>query len=274
WKPMTASALRFAIASLAIFIGLRFSKRPIQAPRSLGDWRLVVATSTVGFGFLYPLQLMGLKYISSGLSSAVMLLAPLMVVALSARIFNEVLDQSKVLALGLGVFGGLILLGLHNGFMESAEVSLYLGVDLTLAASICLALSVVFTKKLGGRIDSGSLTFWSMMIGFVELCLMAVAFEEPSLVSAFDLGHLTSWIALAFLGIVCSALCFFLWNWAVTSSSSKDIASTMHIKTPTAVVLGVLVAGEPLTPSIVLGALVVSAGVWLSQRPSRRGVYP
>jgi drug/metabolite transporter (DMT)-like permease len=269
WEPITASAIRFAIATLAIFIGLRVSKREIQIPRQARDWIFIIASSTVGFGLLYPLQLMGLKHISSGLSSAVMLLSPLIVVGLSSKVFNESLSRTKYFALGLGVLGGLILLGSRNGFMETKD-SLYSGIALTLAAAVCLALSVVFTKKLGGRVDSGSLTFWSMAIGFVELCFLAYVFEDITVTNIFAASNITSWAAVIFLGVVCSAICFFLWNWAVTSSSTKDIASTMHIKTPTAVLLGALAGGETITFAIVLGSIVVSVGVWLSQRPSSK----
>lgn len=271
WEPITASALRFAIATAAIFIGLRVSKREIQFPKAARDWGYIFASSTVGFGLLYPLQLMGLKHISSGLSSAVMLLAPLIVVALSAKVFRESLNRTKLLALSLGVIGGLILLGSRSGFMETKD-SVYFGIGLTFAAAICLALSVVFTKKLGGRVDSGSLTFWSMAIGFVELCVLAFAFEEHSFSNVFSTNNFTSWGAILFLGVVCSALCFFLWNWAITSSSAKDIASTMHIKTPTAVLLGAVMAGEQITSAIIIGSVVVSIGVWLSQRPSTKGI--
>jgi drug/metabolite transporter (DMT)-like permease len=269
WEPITASAIRFAIATLAIFIGLRISKREIQLPRQRRDWIFIFATSTVGFGLLYPLQLMGLKHISSGFSSAVMLLSPLVVVALSSKVFNESLSRPKILALGLGVLGGLTLLGSRHGFLETKD-SLYTGVAFTFSAAVCLALSVVFTKKLGGRVDSGSLTFWTMAIGFVELCILAFVFEEHSVANSFSATNTTSWMAIVFLGVVCSALCFFLWNWAVTSSSAKDIASTMHIKTPTAVLLGAFAGGETITMAIVVGTIVVSLGVWISQRPSSK----
>lgn len=272
WEPITASAIRFAIATLAIFIGLRFSKRQIRLPLQAKDWGYIVATATVGFGILYPIQLMGLKHISSGLSAAVMLLSPLVVVALSFKIFSESLSITKLFALGLGVLGGLILLGSRQGFMESTDV-LYAGIALTFGAAVCLALSVVFTKKLGGRIDSGSLTFWAMGIGFLELCLLAFIFEKHSFSNILNTNHSESWAAVIFLGIVCTALCFFLWNWAVTSSSAKDIASTMHIKTPTAVLLGTLAGGEQITLSILLGSIVVSLGIWFSQRPSSKEVH-
>lgn len=266
WEPITASAIRFSAATMAILIGLRLLKREIQFPRAAKDWAYVVASSTVGFGLLYPLQLMGLKHISSGLSSAIMLLSPLMVVALSSKIFHETLTRTKIFALFLGIAGGLALLGSQQNFLDTPNL-LYPGVALTFAAAICLALSVIFTKNLVGRLDSGSLTFWSMAIGFVELFILAFIFENQSLSTFYTATSIPAWVAVIFLGVVCSALCFFLWNYAVTSSSAQDIASTMHVKTPTAVLLGAAVAGEQITLAIVVGSLVVSIGVWLSQRP-------
>jgi len=40
----------------------------------------------------------------------------------------------------------------------------------------------------------------------------------------------------------------------------------MHIKTPTAVLIGALVAGEVISRELIIGTLIVMAGVWISQQ--------
>lgn len=40
----------------------------------------------------------------------------------------------------------------------------------------------------------------------------------------------------------------------------------MHIKTPTAVLIGVFIGGEELTSRVILGTALVMFGVWLSQQ--------
>jgi len=221
--------------------------------------------NTTGFGFLYPLQLTGLQFIPSGLSAAIMLTSPLFVVLASHLFLKDLITKNKLIALGIGIVGGVFLLN-ANGSLGKQAPSLVMGSLLTLVASLSLALSVIATRKLSGRLDSGSLTFWSMGLGFVQLTIAAFVFEEEGLARIFKTATLNSWIALFFLALVCSAFCFFIWNYALAKASPKEIASTMHIKTPTAVLIGALVAGEVISRELIIGTLIVMAGVWISQQ--------
>lgn len=265
WGPFTASSLRFLLATILIGVGMVIVGRKIQRPSSLKDWKTIFYISLAGFGFLYPLQLTGLKHINSGMSAAVMLTSPLFVLIFGQLFFNDRLTARKLGAIALGIFGGIILLS-SNGkldFSNSSEASY--GAILTLGASICLALSVLVTRKASKIVDSASLTFWSMLIGFVLLATSAQIFENQSILTVFKSSTPTSLMALAFLSCVCSAFCFFIWNYSLTKASPKEIASTMHIKTPTAVLLGVLIAGETIKANLIMGTVVVMCGVILSQ---------
>lgn len=50
------------------------------------------------------------------------------------------------------------------------------------------------------------------------------------------------------------------------SGHPQEIASSMHIKTPTAVLIGVFIANEALGVLGMLGTVLVMIGVWLSQQ--------
>ena len=108
-----------------------------------------------------------------------------------------------------------------------------------------------------------------MLIGAMMLIAGAVTWEGNSAFNAIANASLVSWVAVVFLATVCSALCFFLWNYALAKSPASEIASTMHIKTPTAIILGVAVAGEAVTPSLIIGSAIVAIAVWLSQQSSK-----
>lgn len=111
-----------------------------------------------------------------------------------------------------------------------------------------------------------------MAIGFVELSLAAFCFEENVLANINTNSNMLSWVSLFFLAFVCSAFCFYIWNHALSKASPQEIASSMHIKTPTAVLIGVFIANEELTPTVVVGTLLVMFGVWLSQQKKIWGV--
>lgn len=265
WGPFTAASLRFAIASILMFFGLRLFGRDLTLPKTKKDWLYVATVATTGFGLLYPLQLAGLKLISSGLSAAIMLTSPLFVVVFSHFFLKDTLSKEKLIALGFGIIGGIFLLN-ANGTLNVDTTLISWGSILTIGASLSLALSVIATRQLTGRLDSASLTFWSMALGFVQLTIAAFFFEEEGLGRIFTNSTFESWAALLFLAVVCSAFCFFLWNFALTQASPKEIASTMHIKTPTAVLIGVFVAGEIITKELIVGTVIVMFGVWLSQQ--------
>ena len=265
WKPFTVSSLRFGIATVLLFIGLKFFNEKIEVPQSFKDWLNLILVATTGFGLLYPFQLAGLKYITSGLSAAIMLTSPLFVILAGKLFLDEKLTARKIIAVVIGMVGGFFLLHSNGSLAFRFSDSISSGTFLTLISSLCLALLVIFTKKLTGKLDSANITFWSMAVGFFELTIAAFIFEEEGLANIIRTSTPSAWIALFFLALVCSAFCFFIWNLALAKASPREIASTMHIKTPTAVLIGIYLANEKMTLPILFGTGIVMLGVWLSQ---------
>lgn len=267
WGPFTASSLRFGLATISLFVIFKMLNKKIEIPTSKKQWGGLVIIATTGFGALYPLQLAGMKYVPSSLSAAIMLTSPLLVLLLGKTVLKEKLTAQKWIALALGVVGGSILL-LSTSGVGSLNFSsdLIFGSILTLLSAASLAISVIATRKFSKDFSSTSLTFWSMGIGFLQLTIAAFIFEENVLASIGQNASLLSWMSLVFLALVCSAFCFFIWNYALSMTSPQEIASSMHIKTPTAVLIGVFIANESLTSQIMVGTLLVMTGVWLSQQ--------
>jgi drug/metabolite transporter (DMT)-like permease len=225
----------------------------------------ITSVAVVGFGLLYPVQLAGLKFVSSGFSAAVMLTSPLFVILGGAAFLGEGLSHRKLAAVGLGIIGGLVLLGENLLGISSKGSDFLIGSALTLAASICLAASVLLTRKASADLDAGSLTFWTMFLGAVLIGACGLFFEPAFSIASIQGAPLRAWGALTFLAVICSALCFFLWNFALSKTSPNEIASTMHIKTPAAILLGCVIGSESISVPLVAGTILVSFGVYLSQ---------
>lgn len=276
WGPVTASVLRFALAVAVMAIGFPLLGLRLRFPSQARERLWLVAISVFGFGALYPLQLSGLTQISSGLSAALMLTSPLFLLLAGSAFLGEKLSSRKLLAILLGMGGGLILLNGSHGLQGShgihslGEPSRVLGGSLlTLAASLSLALSVIATRKLAGALDAANVTFWSMLLGLLLLLPLSLwSLSVPASRSHAPVT-LSAVLALGYLAIVCSVVCFVLWNQAISRAPAKELATTMHVKTPAAILLGVVFAQEPLTGSLLCGAAVVTAGVWLSQTEKR-----
>jgi drug/metabolite transporter (DMT)-like permease len=267
WGPFTSAALRFGIATVCLLGILKAMKKKIEIPETLGNWVGLVVIATSAFGVLYPMQLAGLKFIPSSLSAAIMLMSPLAVLLLSRIILKERLSKLKYVALTFGVIGGGVLISsTSNGMKINLNSDFFWGTLLTLASAISLAVSAIVTRKYSKEISSSTITFWTMAIGFLELAVFAFIFEEDVLVSITRDANTLSIVSLFFLAFVCSAFCFYIWNFALSKASPQEIASSMHIKTPTAVLLGVFIANEELNAPIITGTALVMFGVWLSQQ--------
>ena len=272
WGPFTSASLRFGIATVGLFLVLKLLSKKIDTPQDKQQWFGLLLIATSAFGVLYPMQLAGLKYIPSSLSAAIMLTSPLAVLVLGRIILSEKLSTLKYIALSFGIVGGAILISTTSGLTLDFNSDFAFGTFLTLASSLSLAVSIIATRKFSKNISSASLTFWSMAIGFFELTIAAFIFEENVLASINQNSNLIAWLSMLFLALVCSAFCFFVWNHALSKASPQEIASSMHIKTPTAVLLGVFIANEQLTTPVIAGAVLVMFGVWLSQQKTVWGL--
>lgn len=267
WGPFTSAALRFGIATVCLLGILKAMKKKIEIPETVGHWVGLVVIATSAFGVLYPMQLAGLKFIPSSLSAAIMLMSPLAVLLLSRIILKERLSKLKYVALTFGVMGGGVLISsTSNGMKINLNSDFFWGTLLTLASAISLAVSAIVTRKYSKEISSSTITFWTMAIGFIELAVFAFIIEEDVLASITRDANTLSIVSLCFLAFVCSAFCFYIWNFALSKASPQEIASSMHIKTPTAVLLGVFIANEELNVPIIAGTALVMFGVWLSQQ--------
>lgn len=267
WGPFTSSALRFGIATVCLLVILKALKKKIEMPETTQQWIGLLVIATSAFGVLYPMQLAGLKFIPSSLSAAIMLISPLAVLGLSRTVLKEKLSPLKYIALTFGLFGGGILLfSTNNRLSVDFNSDFFVGTLLTLVSAVSLAISAIVTRKYSKEISSASITFWTMAIGFVELTLAAFFFEENVLATINTNSNMLSWVSLFFLAFVCSSFSFYIWNYALSKASPQEIASSMHIKTPTAVLIGVFIAGEELTSRVIIGTALVMFGVWLSQQ--------
>jgi drug/metabolite transporter (DMT)-like permease len=246
---------------------LKALKKKIEMPETTNQWMGLLLIATSAFGVLYPMQLAGLKFIPSSLSAAIMLISPLAVLGLSRTVLKEKLSPLKYVALSFGlVGGGILLFSTNNRLSVDFNSDFLVGTLLTLASAVSLAISAIVTRKYTKEISSASITFWTMAIGFVELTLAAFIFEENVMATIVTNSNTLSWLSLFFLAFVCSSFCFYIWNHALSKASPQEIASSMHIKTPTAVLIGVFIAGEELTSRVIIGTAFVMFGVWLSQQ--------
>lgn len=268
WGPITAAAIRFAIALACLAIVLPPLGYTIKRPTSRAAWLQILAIGLSGFGILYPAQLAGLETIPSSLSASIMLTSPLFVLMLTASLLKEDLSPIKMISLCMGMTGGVILMNpaSYASHLHSiAQIPEILqGSLLTFVASLCLAISVVFTRKASTLLDSASITFWSMCVGELLLVPLAIM-EDPVRPMISGPSYIQAIVAMIYLSVFCSVVAFLIWNEAIKETSPQQIASTMHLKTPVALISGLFLAGESMSANLFGGTILIGLAVILSQ---------
>ncbi len=63
---------------------------------------------------------------------------------------------------------------------------------------------------------------------------------------------------------MCSTIAFWIWGEAIKNASPEAVACSMHLKTPVAIFLGVLIGNEHLSSHFYFGTFFIIAGVFLS----------
>ena len=140
----------------------------------------------------------------------------------------------------------------------SLSQDILLGSLVTLVASLSLAASSYTGKVAGRSTNVWSLSFWSMLIFGASLIPFS-NFQKLSLIGVDQL------YTMLYLSVICTAVAFLLWNTALKSTDSlASITSTMHLKTPVTVLIGVSV-GEVLTIVDIFFMAIIVAMVYFTQ---------
>lgn len=242
---------RFLIASITLggvllLRGERFRARGVDLCKLAGMSFMYTAAALLLF--------LALHYLPSGVATTIQFLYPVMVMLLMIAFFHERFSWITASSIALAV-AGVALLSMGDG---EEPVSLY-GVILMLVSGLCNALYITGIHVAGIRNMSGLvMTFYVLFFGAVYTFFNAVA------TGTFQ--PLSSWWELlmaVLLAVITAVLSNLTLVFAIQRIGST-LTSVLGVMEPlTAVFVGILVFGEPFTPALAVGVLLIILSVTL-----------
>jgi drug/metabolite transporter (DMT)-like permease len=258
--PLTFTATRFVIATITLFLLIRWRMGVVRRPSGL-TLRLV-ALGMLGFGCYQVAWAVGLTEISAGESALIVAASPVLVALLAGALGMDRLTVPK-LAGALIAFGGVALV-IAGGHQLTPGVSL-MGDALTLLAATAWAVYMVLGTRTLRRVDPLQATAWSVLGGtilLVPLGLWEVAASTPVVVTFPVI------VAVLFSGaLAVGASNVLLFNAVRHIGPTRATVSQLLVPAG-AVILGTIFLGEPLGVAQVLGGAIIVLGVWLTRRPT------
>ena len=267
--PLTAVALRFVIASLALL--------PVTLLRQRHFWAQLRAHAPaflflgiVGVSGFNVLLFFGLQFTSPVNGAMIMSTNPLLVLVMARLLLGERMGLEQQVGGILCLLG--VLTVITGGELQAlTELRANPGDVLILAANGCWALYTVLVRRWLTAVPPLLITTATVLVSALFVGLVAL-WEVPR-VSLAALPA-AAWGGLTFLGIAGSALAYLFWNLGIQVLGAPRTSIFFNL-VPLFTTLCSMLLGESLRPSQLVGGAVAIVGVLLSSRsPHQPQVMP
>ncbi|MBI5763397.1 MAG: drug/metabolite exporter YedA [Planctomycetes bacterium] len=254
--PFVMASARFLLAGSMLYAWSRWKGAPKP---TLAQWR---ATAIIG-GLLLCGGNGGVVFaeqrVSSGLTALIVATVPLWITLLDWLRPHGTRPTVKVV---MGVFLGLAGIGILAGpgkFAGGERVD-PLGTSVLIFATLSWSVGSIYSKK--AKLPSASLLSTGMQTlagGVLLLVVGSIAGEWGKL--HWSAVTTKSMLSLAYLVFAGSLIGFTAYTWLLKVSTPSRVATYAYVNPVVAVVLGWLLAGEPMNWRTAIAAGVIVAGV-------------
>ncbi|MBP3350542.1 MAG: DMT family transporter [Bacteroidaceae bacterium] len=238
-----------AVALLGLFLLLTKQSFKITA-RQAGVLLVLGLLFTSSSIFLFQ----SYNYIASGLATTLIFLYPVLVAII--MVFLRVVPSWPVWLAIIATFAGVLVMTQGSG----GETVNPIGVVLSLCSALAYAFFIVIINrsKVIADISNTLLTFYALMVG-AFVFLVQILLSDTAITAGISTGG--DWLNLVGLAILPTIV-----STATLAIATRNIgatkASVLGVFEPiTAILVGTLVFGEPLTTNIVVGITIAIIAV-------------
>jgi len=214
----------------------------------------------IGHGSLHWAE----QYVGSGLAALLIATEPMFILVLAWAMGQQRISRMSAIGLGLGVMGVAILTGAEL----TGKGSSLAGLLAVLLGSLAWSAGVVISPKVKLPTDAVARTAVPLICGAAMLLIAA------GLTGEFRATHwasisLKSVLGLAYLITFGSVVAFTAYTWLLQRCPPALVATHTYANPVVAVLLGWLLASEPLTMRVVVASVAILGAIVLIRRGER-----
>ena len=257
FPPLAYISLRFLIASVC-YLGLYIFIRDHSFPR---DPKIIFHACIYGIiGTAIPLScsVYALKYLSSGVTSLLITLNPVLTVLIAHYALNdEPLTWYRFIGAMIALCGaGLLILRGETGLSDIAG-SNWTGFLWLIPVVLGLTIANIYARKYLMKAEAIDGAAIRIMISAVIMTPMALLSNSFQLQDVNTSGIL----ALIYVGIAGTFFAFLLNFFIVKKYGATAVSTTTYISPAAAAALGAIFLGEEITLLIIVGMIIMFLGI-------------
>jgi drug/metabolite transporter (DMT)-like permease len=259
--PFTASFLRFVVASFfLVLLVLKLEGRlPVLKKH---QWLTALLLGMTGIFAYNVFFFLGLQTITASRASLIVACNPVFISILSVILFKDEMTIGKIVGSILCLAGAIIVISRGNP-LEILQGRLGWGEVYILG---CVASWVAYSligKVIMKDLPPLAAVTWSCLIGTLALLLPACWEGFPR---QLEQVTIVDWMALLYLGFFGTVLGFIWFYEGIKAIGPSRAAAFINFVPVSGVFLGWLLLNESINLSLILGALLVMSGVYLTNR--------
>jgi carboxylate/amino acid/amine transporter len=214
----------------------------------------------VQFGFMYVMYVASFQYIPAHVIALLTTTTPLFVTIIS-DLYEKKFHKMFFIAALLAVAGGAVI----KLPAQPLSATLY-GILLLQLSNAAFAFGqIAYRRLMNSRGIAQDQRIFGFMYGGGILVTGAFSLETT------DFYRLSvqpqQWMALLYLGIIASALCFFLWNLGARKVNEGTLAVMNNLKIPVGVIASLAILRESTDyRRLLAGCALFALALWINQR--------
>ncbi|PNE40878.1 DMT family transporter [Streptomyces noursei] len=245
--PLYGAAIRALPAGVLLLALCR------QAPRGTWWWKSLVL-GTLNVGSFFTLIYLAAQLLPTSIASTIMASSPAVLMLLAWAVNAERPYSLPLVGVGIG-FAGVCLMLLTGNVTLNA-----LGVLASVTAMVTSSFGYVLAKRWSSEVDVLASTSWQLIAGGLVVLPLAVVREgaPPDL----DAGAILGFV---YVTVVATGVAFAAWFAGLRHLPAATVGLVGLLNPVTGVLLGTVVAEEPLTLQQICGLVLVLFGIVLGQ---------
>ncbi len=257
FDPLVYAFYRFLFCTLGYLPFLIFIRR--QTPIARKDRWKIFGIGLLLIPFNQVLFLIGQKMTSAGHASVLFATTPIFVYLLAIKFLGEKLTAVRSTGILIALTGVMIIL--FSGKIRFGSEYL-IGDLLVLVAVMAWAAAMVAGKPLASRY--GAFRVMGTALGYGSLVympfgmIMAVRYDYQNI-------NYQGWLSIVYMAVVVSIFGYVIWYWVLKYLEASQVAVLQNIQPVAATAMAAVMLGEPITPNLIVGGIIVIGGVILAQ---------